>query len=226
MTEHGLPETMHEVEKAAARHLWFHGAEENWEELTEQEGMRVFARGEGSTLWDVRGRAYLDGLSGLFVVNAGHGRREIGEVMAEQAGRVAYTAASTFSNDQAVRLASKLSDITPGDLSRVFLVSGGSEAVETAIKIARQAQAMRGFPRRYKIIARRGSYHGMTHGAMSLTASRVEKYHGPFMYGVSHVPSPNHYRNDFGLTGEDGDLMCERYVEQEIENQGQRPLLR
>ena len=220
MAQHGLPETMHEVEKAAARHLWFHGSEENWEELTEQEGMRVFDRGEGSTLWDVRGRAYLDGLSGLFVVNAGHGRREIGEVMAEQAGRVAYTAASTCSNDQAVRLSTKLSDITPGDLSRVFLVSGGSEAVETAIKIARQAQAMRGFPRRYKIIARRGSYHGMTHGAMSLTASRVEKYHGPFMYGVSHVPSPNRYRNDFGLTGEDGDLMCARYVEQEIENQG------
>ena len=79
---------------------------------------------------------------------------------------------------------------------------------------------MRGFQGRCKIIARRGSYHGMTHGAMSLTASRVEKYHGPFMYGVSHVPSPNRYHNDFGLAGEDGDLMCARYVEQEIMHQG------
>ena len=125
-----LPESLHDVERAAARHLWFHGPEESWEELTEREGMRVFVRGEGSTLWDVRGRACLDGLSGLFVVNAGHGRREIGEVMAEQAARIAYTAASTCTNDAAVRLAGKLSDITPGDLSRAFLVSGGSEAVK------------------------------------------------------------------------------------------------
>ena len=220
MADRNLPETLHDLEKTAARHLWFHGPEESWEELTEQEGMRVFARGEGSTIWDVRGRAYLDGLSGLFVVNAGHGRREIGEAMAEQAGRIAYSAASTCSNDAAVLLAEKLSGITPGDLSRVFLVSGGSEAVETAIKIARQAQAMRGFQGRYKIIARRGSYHGMTLGAMSLTAARVEKYHGPFMYGVCHVPSPNRYHNDFGLSGENGDLMCARYVEQEIQHQG------
>ena len=123
MDDFNLPGTLHDLEKTAARHLWFHGPEESWEELTEHEGMRVFARGEGSTIWDVRGRAYLDGLSGLFVVNAGHGRREIGEAMAEQAGRIAYSAASTCSNDAAVRLAGKLSGITPGDLSRVFLVS-------------------------------------------------------------------------------------------------------
>ena len=218
--DHALASTLHPVERAAAAHLWFHGPEQKWEELTEQEGMKVFSHAEGSTLHDVRGRPYTDGLSGLFVVNAGHGRREIGEVMAEQAGRLAYTAASTCSNVPAVRLAEILSDMAPGDLSRVFFASGGSEAVESAIKIAKQAQAMRGFPKRYKIIARRGSYHGMTHGALSLTASRVEAFHGPFMYGVIHVPSPNHFRNDFGLSGEDGDVMCARYVEQEIENQG------
>src|SRR5262249_48036480 len=88
------------------------------------------------------------------------------------------------------------------------------------MKIAKQAQALRGFPKRYKIIARRGSYHGMTHAAMSLTSGRQEEYFGPFMYGISHVPSPNRYKNDFGLEGEDGDVLCARYVEQEIENQG------
>ncbi len=102
----------------------------------------------------------------------------------------------------------------------MYFCSGGSEAVETAIKIAKQVQAMRGFPRRYKVIARRGSYHGMTHGAMSLTASRNEAYFGPFMYGVSHVPHPNQYRSDFGLEGEAADIMAAKYVEQEIENQG------
>jgi adenosylmethionine-8-amino-7-oxononanoate aminotransferase len=79
---------------------------------------------------------------------------------------------------------------------------------------------LRGFPKRYKVIARRGSYHGTTFGAASLTASASERFFGPFMAGVSKVPSPNHYRNDFGLEGEAGDLMCARYVEQEILAQG------
>ena len=209
-----------ELEQTAVDHLWFHGWDMDWEELTEREGLKVFARAKDSTLYDVRGREYLDGLSGLFVVNVGHGRREIGEAMATQAGEIAYAASSNYTTIPTVQLAETLARITPGDLSRVFFCSGGSEAVETALKIAKQAQALRGFPRRYKIIARRGSYHGMTLGAMSLTAGRQEDYYGPFMYGVSHVPSPNHYHNDFGLEGEDGDIMCARYLEQEIVNQG------
>jgi adenosylmethionine-8-amino-7-oxononanoate aminotransferase len=88
------------------------------------------------------------------------------------------------------------------------------------MKIAKQAQALRGFPRRYKIICRRGSYHGTTFGAMSLTASAPERFFGPFMAGVSKVPSPNRYRNDFGLDGDAGDVMCARAVEQEILAQG------
>jgi len=207
-------------EQTAVDHLWFHGWDMDWEELTEREGLKVFARAKDSTLYDVRGREYLDGLSGLMVVNVGHGRREIGEAMAAQASEIAYAASSNYTTIPTIRLAETLARITPGDLSRVFFCSGGSEAVETALKIAKQAQALRGFPKRYKIIARRGSYHGMTLGAMSLTAGRQEEYFGPFMYGVSHVPSPNHYRNDFGLEGEEGDVMCARYVEQEIVNQG------
>ncbi len=96
--------------------------------------------------------------------------------------------------------------MTPGDLSRFFFCSGGSEAVESAVKIAKQVQVMRGFPKRYKVIARRGGYHGATYGAMSLTSARNEQYFGPFMYGVSFVPSPDRYRNAFGLAGEAGDL--------------------
>jgi adenosylmethionine-8-amino-7-oxononanoate aminotransferase len=79
---------------------------------------------------------------------------------------------------------------------------------------------MRGFPKRYKIIARRGGYHGATFGAMSITSSRNEKFFGPFMYGVSFVPSPNRYRNDFGVDGEAGDLLCAEAIEQEILAQG------
>lgn len=206
------------IEQEALDHVWIHQAP--WSDIAEKEGLRVFSKGKGTLLWDVRGREYLDGISGLWVVNAGHGREEIGQAMAEQAGKLAYASAMSFTTEPAVELAHKLAEIAPGDLSRVYFSSGGSEAVETALKIAKQVQAMREFPRRYKIIARRGSYHGMTHGAMSLTASREEKFFGPFMYGVSHVPHPNRYRSDFGVEGEQADIMAARYVEQEIENQG------
>ena len=206
------------IQQEALDHVWIHQAP--WSELAERDGLRIFDRGEGSTLWDIHGKAYLDGISGLWVVNVGHGRTEIAEVMGKQAARLSYASASSFTTTPAVQLGQMLAEIAPGDLSRVFFCSGGSEAVETAIKIAKQVQAMRGFPRRYKVIARRGSYHGMTMGAMSLTAARNETFFGPFMYGVSHVPHPNRYRSDFGVEGEQADIMAARYVEQEIENQG------
>ncbi len=214
----GIGASPSEMDEIARKHVWAHSLP--WVDVAENDGMRVFARGEGSKLWDIHGREYIDGISGLWVVNAGHGRVEIGEAMAEQARKLAYVSAESYTSEPTVRLAHKLAEIMPGDLSRVYFCSGGSEAVETALKIAKQVQAMRGFPRRYKIISRRGSYHGMTHGAMSLTAMRNEAYFGPFMYGVSHVPHPNQYRSDFGLEGEAADIMAARYVEQEIENQG------
>lgn len=206
-----------DMEQAARDHVWIHMLP--WAEF-ESDSLRVFDRGDGARLYDVRGREYLDGISGLWVVNAGHGRQEIAQAYADQAARLGYASAMSYTTTPAVQLAAKLAEITPGDLSRVFFVSGGSEAVETAIKIAKQVQAMRGFPRRYKIIARRRSYHGMTYGAMSLTATRNENWFGPFMYGVSHVPHPDRYRSDFGLTGEEADLAAARYVEQEILSQG------
>lgn len=206
------------IAEQAKDHVWPHQLP--WNVQAEKDGLTIFESGKGSILKDIHGKEYIDGISGLWVVNVGHGREEIAEAMAEQAKKLAYVSSAGYTNGPAAQLAEKISEITPGDLSRSYFVSGGSEAVETAIKIAKQVQAMRGFPRRYKVIARRGSYHGMTHGAMSLTASREEKWFGPFMYGVSHVPAPNHYRNDFGLEGEAGDIMAAKYVEQEILNHG------
>ena len=213
----GLARDPAATEQAAREHVWIHMLP--WAEF-ESEHLRVFDRGDGALLYDVQGREYIDGISGLWVVNAGHGRREIAQAYADQAARLGYASTMTYTTTPAVELASKLAELTPGDLSRVFFASGGSEAVETAVKIAKQVQAMRGFPRRYKIIARRRSYHGMTHGAMSLTATRNETWFGPFMYGVYHVPHPDRYRSDFGLGGEEADLAAARYVEQEIISQG------
>src|SRR5215213_3151289 len=206
------------IYREALDHVWIHTS--NWVELAEKQGLHVFERGEGIMLHDARGKAWIDGIAGLWVVNAGHGRREIGDAMAEQAGKLAYVSAASYTTIPAVQLAEKLAELTPGDLQRVFFCSGGSEAVETALKIAKQVQALRGFPRRYKVIARRGSYHGQTMGAYSLTAMRNENYFGPFVYGVSQVPHPNRYRSDFGVEGEQADIMAAKYVEQEIVNQG------
>jgi adenosylmethionine-8-amino-7-oxononanoate aminotransferase len=206
------------IERQALDHVWIHSA--RWLDLAERDGLRVIVRGEGWTIYDAQGRAYLDGLAGLYVVNVGHGRKEIGEAMAQQAGELAYTSSASYTNLAAVRLADVLAGLTPGDLDRFFFCSGGSEAIESAMKIAKQVQAMRGFPKRYKIIARRGGYHGATFGAMSITSSRNERFFGPFMYGVSFVASPNRYRNDFGIAGEAGDLACAEAIEQEIMAQG------
>src|SRR5215469_2107466 len=206
------------LEQQALEHVWIHTA--RWLDLAERDGLKVIVRGEGCRLFDARGRSYLDGLAGLYVVNVGHGRTEIAEAMAKQARELAYVSSASYTNLAAVLLGHVLAGLTPGDLNRFFFCSGGSEAIESAMKIAKQAQAMRGFPKRYKIIARRGSYHGATFGAMSITSSRNEKYFGPFMHGVSFVPSPNRYRNDFGLEGEEGDLRCAEAIEQEILAQG------
>ncbi|HZU89335.1 MAG TPA: aspartate aminotransferase family protein [Stellaceae bacterium] len=206
------------IERQALEHVWIHSA--RWLDLAERDGLRVMVRGEGCRLFDARGHSYLDGLSGLYVVNVGHGRAEIGEAMAKQARELAYVSAASYTNLAAVELADVLAGLTPGDLDRFFFCSGGSEAVESALKIAKQVQAMRGFPRRYKVIARKGGYHGATFGAMSISSARNERYFGPFMYGVSFVPSPNRYRNEFGIAGEEGDLRCAEAIEQEILAQG------
>lgn len=215
----GKPKTAEEYAQSALEHVWIHSA--NWQELATQKGMKVFDHGNGALLYDVDGKEYIDGIAGLWVVNAGHGRAEIGQAMAEQAAKVAYVSAANYTTVPAVALAETIAEILPGDLNRLFFCSGGSEAVESAMKIAKQVQVMRGFPKRYKIIARRGSYHGMTYGAMSLTSARNETYFGPFMHGVYHVQSPNNYRPQFpGLSGEADDIACANAFEAEIEYQG------
>jgi len=206
------------LEQQALEHIWIHTA--RWLDLAERDGLRVLVRGDGCRLWDARGRVYLDSLAGLYVVNVGHGRREIGDAMARQAGELAYVSAASYTSLPAVQLGEVLAGLTPGDLNRFFFCSGGSEAVETAMKIAKQIQAMRGFPKRYKIIARVGGYHGATFGAMSITSSHNETYFGPFMPGVSFVPSPDRYRRRFGLGGEAEDLACADAIDYEIRAQG------
>jgi adenosylmethionine-8-amino-7-oxononanoate aminotransferase len=204
----------------ALAHLWPHGGDIEWAEFRDDGALGVFESAHDCTLVDTEGREYLDAMSGLIVVNVGHGRAAIAEAMAAQAAKLAFTAASNTANTAAVALAEKVASLTPGNLDHVLFCSGGSESVESALKIAKQAQALRGFPRRYKVISRRGSYHGGTGGAMAVTDGANELFFGPFAPGASKVASPNRYRNDFGIEGEAGDLACARAVELEILTQG------
>src|ERR1700739_427703 len=105
------------IERQALDHVWIHSA--RWLDLTERDGLKVMVRGEGCRLFDAQGRSYLDGLSGLYVVNVGHGRAEIGAAMATQARELAYVSAASYTNLAAVQFGDVLAGVTPGDLHRL-----------------------------------------------------------------------------------------------------------
>lgn len=210
------------IEKAALDHVWFHVTPP--QALKAPGGILVFQRGEGCYLTDIDGRTYLDGLSGgAFVTNVGHGRSEIAEAMARQAAELAYVTPYNFAAPSTIALAQKLAEIAPGDLDRSFFTSGGSEAVETALKIAKQYHWLGGDLKRTKIISRRGSYHGSTHYAMSITGASHDfnsKIFSPFMPGCVQVPAHNCYRCDYEKTHPDCDLLCARAIETAILHEG------
>ena len=205
---------------AGEEHVWLHAS--SWRALAQEEGKRILVEGRGCMVKDIDGKEYIDGLAGLWLVNVGHGRKEIGEAMAAQATQLAYASSSQTTTIPAIQLATLLAEMTPGDLSTVFFCSGGSEAVESAVKIAKQYHYLTGAPKRVKIIGRRGSYHGATYGAMSVSGTRqqTEPYHSPFMNGTLHVSPPYCYRCDYRHTYPACDVYCVDAIEQMIEYEG------
>ncbi|MCC6703970.1 MAG: aminotransferase class III-fold pyridoxal phosphate-dependent enzyme [Thermomicrobiales bacterium] len=158
----------------------------------------VIVRGEGSTIWDDQGNELLDGLAGLYSVNAGYGRREIVDAMVAQLEQIPFVNAFAFASVPAAVLADRLGELAPlGGNARVFFTSGGSESVETALKLAKQYQSNRGFSNRYKTISRRGAYHGTTMGALSVNGvTSIKNAFGPLVPGARHVEMSNAYRSD------------------------------
>src|SRR5947209_8097362 len=124
-----------ELQRLGRRHLWMHftrlGA------YSETSEIPIIVRGDGCYVWDEHGRRYLDGLSALFCVNAGHGRAELGDAAARQARELGFYTNWSYAHPRAIELAARIADLAPGDLNRVFFTSGGSEAVESALKLAR-----------------------------------------------------------------------------------------
>jgi adenosylmethionine-8-amino-7-oxononanoate aminotransferase len=151
----------------------------------------ILERGEGIRVTDVFGKTYIDGLSGVFTVNLGHGVQELIDVAAEQARKIAFTAPTMATNPSALRLADLLIGITPQQYTTVKFFTGGSEANEAAIKLARQFWLQAGHPRKYKVISRYRSYHGGTGQAMAASAQTAWKWKfEPFAPGFIHVTPP------------------------------------
>ncbi len=156
----------------------------------------VIERGEGVWLYTVDGQKILDGMAGLWNVNVGYGNEELARAAYDQSKKLAFTSNfSGMSNLPSILLADKLCNFAYDGLETTFFASGGSEANDSAFKTARYYWKRKGKPGKYKIIARRGAYHGVTLAATFATG--LEKYHtmfGPAMDGFLHIPSPNPYR--------------------------------
>jgi adenosylmethionine-8-amino-7-oxononanoate aminotransferase len=155
----------------------------------------LIVRGEGCWLYDASGQRYLDGCGGAFVANLGHGVRAIGDAMARQAARLGYVSGMTFTHEAVEALAAAIVDLAPGDLDHAYFLSSGSEAVEAALKLARQYWVERGRPGKHKVLAFTPSYHGNT--LLALSASAREHYRAVYrdwLVAVPRVPAPYAYR--------------------------------
>ncbi len=156
-----------DLQAKARDHLWMHFSRQST--MTEGPGVPIIVKGEGHHIWDAAGKKYIDGLAGLFVVNAGHGRRRIAQAAAKQAEQLAFFPLWSYAHPAAIELAERLADLAPGDLNHVFFSTGGGEAVETAFKLAKQYWKIQGKPSKHKVISRAIAYHGTTQGALAIT---------------------------------------------------------
>jgi adenosylmethionine-8-amino-7-oxononanoate aminotransferase len=186
-----------ELSALAHRHLWMHFSRLGG--YGPDAPVPVIARGEGCSLWDATGHHLVDGLSGLFTVQVGHGRPDLAEAARAQAETLDYFPIWTYAHPPAIELAARLAELAPGDLNRVFFTTGGSEAVESAWKLARAYFRAVGQSQRHKVIARSTAYHGTTLGALAITGvPGLRTPFEPLTPGASHVANTNRRRHPLG----------------------------
>jgi adenosylmethionine-8-amino-7-oxononanoate aminotransferase len=181
------------LQELAKRHLWMHFSRMGT--YGKDHEIPIIVGGDGCYVFDEHGNRYLDGLSALFCVNAGHGRTEIGEAIARQVEELDFYTLWSYAHPAAIELAARVASLAPGDLNRVFFTSGGSEAVESALKLSRNYHRMRGNGQKHKVIAREIAYHGTSLGALSATGiTDLRSQFEPLAPGGCHVPNTNVYR--------------------------------
>ncbi|MEV0582022.1 aspartate aminotransferase family protein [Nonomuraea sp. NPDC050310] len=212
-----------DVQTAAQEHLWLHFTRHG---AYSKSDIPMIVRGEGVYIYDDRGKRYLDGLGGLFVVQAGHGRTELAEAAAKQAQELAFFPLWSYAHPKAAELAARLAEHTPGELNRIFFTTGGGEAVESAWKLAKQYFKMTGKPLKHKVISRQVAYHGTPQGALSITGvPAFKQMFEPLVPGRVAVPNTNHYRADEitgvpGMTPEQFGIWAADRVARAIEMEG------
>jgi adenosylmethionine-8-amino-7-oxononanoate aminotransferase len=185
------------LQELGRRHLWMHFTRMS---TYEDHEIPIITRGEGCYVYDEHGNRYLDGLSALFCVNLGHGRADIAQAGADQAKELGFFTNWSYAHPRAIELAARVAELAPGDLNRVFFTSGGSEAVESALKLARQYHKLTGNPNKIKVIAREIAYHGTSLGALSATGiTSLREPFEPLTPGGCHVANPNTFRLAHGL---------------------------
>jgi adenosylmethionine-8-amino-7-oxononanoate aminotransferase len=181
-----------ELQRDAKRHLWMHFTRLG---SYAHADVPVIVRGEGCYVYDELGKRYLDGLSALYCVNVGHGRGEIAEAAAAQARTLGFYTNWSYAHPASIELAKRIAALAPGNLNRVFFTSGGSEAVESAWKLAKAYHAIRGEGSRHKLVSRKLAYHGTSMGALTATGlTPLRTPFEPLTPGGIHVPNTNSYR--------------------------------
>ena len=204
-----------ELKTMAAAHFWPHARQAG--DMTDETGIKLVVKGEGVWVEDAQGQRWFDVLSGMWLKNIGHGRKEVADAVYEQMLDISYSPGGTVTPVTA-KLAAKLASISPDKDSRVFFVSGGSEAVETALKMARKFHRNNGDASRFKFIARRGSYHGTTFMNMSLGGGSVASPadYGPLMPYTYNIAQPGEFRCNLCRDRSGCDLDCARDLERTI----------
>lgn len=182
-----------ELQELARRHLWMHFTRMG--SFGPEHEVPIIVRGDGCYVWDIHGNRYLDGLSALFCVNSGHGRSELGDAAAAQVRELDFITVWSYAHPRAIELATRIAGLAPGDLNRVFFTNSGSEAVESALKLARSYHRKRGNGQKIKVVAREIAYHGTTLGALSATGiPALRSDFEPLAPGGVHAPNTNSYR--------------------------------
>jgi adenosylmethionine-8-amino-7-oxononanoate aminotransferase len=187
-----------------------------------ERGHTIFVKGSGAYLTDIDGKQYLDMMgTHTRAASLGYGNDEIARAMYEQARTLHYVGTGALLTAPTIQLATKLAALAPGRLNKCMFVSGGSESIECALKLARQYQQSGPKPRAYKTISRWGSYHGSTMGALSVTDwLPVREVPDPRVPGHSFVAGPTRYRNVYGVGDEEFAEMCVRHLERQIQLEG------
>jgi adenosylmethionine-8-amino-7-oxononanoate aminotransferase len=181
----------------------------------------LVTHGDGIYLYDESGKRYIDGSGGAIVVNVGHGQREILQGMGDQMGQVGYVHGTQFTTKSIEEYGEALGEILPPDLGKIYFLSGGSEAVEAAIKLARQFHLESGQSQRWRVVARWHSYHGNTLGALSLTGRiGMRRPYLPLLVDFPHFPPPYCYRCSLGLTYPKCEIECAKALENVIQMEG------